>query len=959
VAELLARTKTTALDALAHQDIPFEQVVDLIASERNLAHNPVFQVAFAWMDRADDCTSAGAIELTPLHVAEKAPAKFDLVLAIEDRGDILQCQLGFASSLFDEATICRWESHLKQALICLSMDDTDQRPVGEVDIVNEQQLDELMGLEEPHPHIHVDGRRIHEYIELQAALIPDAVALSQGDAHVTYADADAIANAIADRIMELGIARGDRVMIHLPRAPLAVLAAIGALKSGAAIVPIDVSLPESRKRQLLDDCGAKVVISGAQDAFPGPDAHSLRMEIGEHPDLLPRRRSSPNGTPVSSLHDPAYVIYTSGSTGEPKGVVVEHASVANLVEAHIGILGTGRGSRVLQFSSPGFDLFIYEIVASLCRGATLCIPDQGVVLVGSELARVVEQHRISHLLLTASALGTLDPCLALDSLGVVMSVGERLPEALAQRWSERVTLWNGYGPTEATAISTAYRCASVDTGEPPIGQPVSNTRGYVLDQNGSRVARGIVGELYVGGAGVARGYLGRPDLDAERFLPDRFSKNAGDRMYRTGDLVRWRNDGNLAYMGRNDRQVKLRGFRIEPAEIEGAILAQGDVRDCAVLIREDAPGNRCLAAYVVPRDQQIDPKGLRDRLRAHLGQALPSYMTPAAWKIMDGFPLTRNGKLDVSLLPPPERWHVEDEQFEVPIGETEELVARIWCDILSLDRVDRHDNFFHLGGNSLMVVRVVSRLAKSGFNVPVATVFRHPVLHEMASNLASLVVTPYSEDAVVIRSGEGAPLFLPHDGSGLLLYAHSLADHLQWPGPILGLPCPCDAMEGLNNVASMASRMIPMIKEKQASGPYYLLGWSFGGLLAYELAASLSKAGEQIAFLGMIDSHLPAGEGKMGQLPMPSEPGAVLHQHRQRLFHLAALDYSPSHSAGVAHLFRATVGLDALAGWRHHPLELRLRVHDCPGDHHGMLRGENLVRLAKAIDSALGFQHGT
>ncbi|HEX6038060.1 non-ribosomal peptide synthetase, partial [Longimicrobium sp.] len=514
------------------------------------------------------------------------------------------------------------------------------------------------------------------------------------------------------------------VALLAERGPRTVTALLAVLQAGAAFLPLDPAYPPDRLRHMLADSGARLLVADGP-LPPGLDGDALPpvVDLRAEAEAIAARPASPPGGEVDADH-PAYVIYTSGSTGRPKGVVVTHRGIPALAEWVHGRLGLRADDRVLQFASLSFDAAVHEILPALLAGATLVLADRAALAPGDALRETLRGGRVTFATLPPSVLAVMDPA-ELPALRVVVSAGEALPPAEAARWAGAVALHNGYGPTETTVAATSAR---VEPGAAPsIGRPLAHARAYVLDGAGNPLPPGIPGELHVGGAGVARGYRGRPGLTAERFVPDPFGGEAGARLYRTGDRVRWRADGTLDYLGRLDGQVKVRGFRIEPGEVDAALRRHPAVRDCAVVVREDIPGDRRLAAYVVG---DAGP----DVLRAHLRGILPEHMVPAALVRLDRLPLTPNGKLDRGALPPP-ALAAGGHRLE-PRTELEARVAGIWGELLGVETVGVEDSFFDLGGHSLLLARLESRLARElGSPLRVVDLFQYPTVRAMTERL--------------------------------------------------------------------------------------------------------------------------------------------------------------------------------------------------------------------------------
>jgi amino acid adenylation domain-containing protein/non-ribosomal peptide synthase protein (TIGR01720 family) len=565
---------------------------------------------------------------------------------------------------------------------------------------------------------------IHHAFAEQAARTPDAVALEIAGRSLSYAELDARANRLAHHLRARGAGPERVVAIVADRAPETVVAILAVLKAGAAWLPLDPAYPADRLRYMLADSGARLVVAGG--ALPAglrpadlPEIVDLRREASD----VAARPSTDPGVPV----DPAglaYVIYTSGSTGRPKGVAVPHRGVPNLARWKRSRLGQRPGDRALQFASLSFDAAVEEVLGALLTGATLVMVGREAITPGDTLRETLRRERISFATLPPAALAVTEPD-GLPDLRVVVSAGEALPAAVAARWACAVEMHNAYGPTEATVSAASARMAA--GGLPVIGRPLEGVSAYVLDPWGDPVPPGVPGELFIGGGQVARGYLGRPALTADRFVPDGFGGGAGARLYATGDRARWLPDGTLEYLGRGDGQVKIRGYRIELGEVEAMLRADPGVADCAAVVREDEPGDRRLVAYVVGDADA-------DALRARLSAALPDYMVPGAFVRLDALPLTPNGKLDRAALPAP---GYAGQDYVAPRTPVETLLAEIWADVLGLDQVGVQDAFVELGGDSILSLMVVSRARREGLEITPAQMFEHPTIAELAAAAAA------------------------------------------------------------------------------------------------------------------------------------------------------------------------------------------------------------------------------
>jgi amino acid adenylation domain-containing protein len=573
---------------------------------------------------------------------------------------------------------------------------------------------------------------VHEGFELQAALTPDAVAVEFEDVSVTYAQLDARADHLARHLRGLGVCPDAVVGICIERSPEMVLALLGTLKAGGAYVSLDPLYPAERLAFVFSNSGARVLLTETRllDKLPA--------EVWEHRVLLdvPIPEAVRDVAPVRILPDNlAYIVYTSGSTGYPKGVAVPHRALANHMAWMQRAFPLDADDRVLQKTPASFDASIWEFWAPLLTGATLVLPRAELHLDPVELARKIKDERITILQLVPALIrvlledgGLVQP----TSLRRLFCGGETFPADLAAQAQSvlGVEVVNLYGPTEACIDATAHIYSRNDSGPVvPIGQPVDGVYAYVLDDTERPVAAGVTGELYLGGIQLARGYLGRPERTAEQFRPDPFAKEPGARMYRTGDLVRLRSDSALEYMGRMDQQLKVRGFRIEPGDVEAALRVHPGVRDAVVVAREDMLGERRLVAYTTAQSAVNAPPA--GALRAYLRERLPEYLIPSAFVSLEALPLTPNGKVDRHALPAPES--LTDTPYVAPRTPVEELLSAIWADVLGVERVGADDNFFELGGHSLLATQVMSRARAAGLSITVMDLFKHPTVAEQAT----------------------------------------------------------------------------------------------------------------------------------------------------------------------------------------------------------------------------------
>ncbi|WP_045761592.1 non-ribosomal peptide synthetase, partial [Xanthomonas albilineans] len=564
LAQLLASVKERALQAQAHQDIPFEQVVELVQPPRSLAHAPLFQVMFAWQNTPQGELDLAELEASGLGTAQTS-AQFDLALALAESEDGILGSLNYATALFERSTLDRWIGHWQHLLNAMVAEGAEDQAVDHLPLLSEDERYQVLMQWNATASDYPRDACVHELFEAQVARDPSAIAVVQGEVSLTYGELNAQANQLAHYLRELGVCPDDRVAICVQRSVEMVVALLAVLKAGGAYVPLDPAYPPERLAYMRADCGAVAVLTDAASRHLVEDSATTAVIVdlqadGERWEHLPDLNLDHHASGVTA-HHLAYVIYTSGSTGTPKGAMNEHRSVVNLALAQIRAFNVEENSRVMQFSSLSFDAFASELFVSLFCGASLHIADRGAVLAGETLTKILSEHQISHVTLPPSALNNLPEKPELSCLKTLVVAGEALSAGITERWGQGRRLINAYGPTETTVCACMHECDASITGAPPIGRPINNVRIYILDVHGAPVPIGVAGELYIGGDGVARGYLNRDDLTVERFLPDPFSADPTARMYRTGDLGRWRADGTIEFLGRNDHQVKIRGFR--------------------------------------------------------------------------------------------------------------------------------------------------------------------------------------------------------------------------------------------------------------------------------------------------------------------------------------------------------------------------------------------------------------
>jgi amino acid adenylation domain-containing protein len=857
--EFLSQVRETTLAALQHQEVPFEKLVEVLSVARDLNRPPLVQVLFALQNgpalvlQFEGLT----VELIDLDFGR---GKFDLWLNLRVTADGWSGFVEYSSDLFEEATVRRLIGHYVTLLHGI-VADPDCR-LGELPLLTAAERQQLL----------VDGnntrvsypreKTIHERFDEQAVSTPEAIAIICGGQRLTYAELNARAERLARDLRTRGVGPDTLVGLCVERSIEMVVGMLGILKAGGAYVPLDPNDPPERLAFLRSDSQSRIVLERDDlDAINSADGSSRRCCENDLTGSLKQESVAAAAGRHATAESLAYVMYTSGSTGEPKGVCVTHRGVVRLVK-RTNYVRLSANDRFLQYASPSFDASTFEIWGCLLNGGQLVLPPPGALSL-DELGRLVRQHQITVLWLTAGVFhlmvehGMDD----LHSVRQLLAGGDVLSPAHVRRALEQLpntTLINGYGPTENTTFSCCHAMTSADqVGETvSIGRPISNTQVYIVDLHMQPVPIGVHGELCVGGDGLARGYHRRPELTAEQFVPNPFGP-PGSRLYKTGDVARYRADGTIEFIGRRDHQVKIRGHRVELAEIEAALRRHPAVRQCVVIAQTDDVGDKRLIGYVVPADASV----AQDDLRRHVGEKLPSFMVPSHLMILDALPLTPHGKIDRQALPCPDA-HVITAEVVAPRDPLELQLTKIWEDVLNVRPIGIRDTFFDLGGHSLLAVKLFDRIAKAtGQTLPLATLFQCPTIEHLAGALRERNWSPAWQSLIPVQpGGSKPPLFLVPPAAGSVLRFAELAKHLGQDQPVYGLE-PLghdDRHRPLDRVEDMASWYLKEIRELQPTGPYRLAGICFGGLVAWEMALQLRQQGEDVSLVAMLDTGAPA-----------------------------------------------------------------------------------------------------
>ncbi|WP_434056957.1 non-ribosomal peptide synthetase [Streptomyces shenzhenensis] len=866
-AEALARTRAVVRDALAHQDLPFERIVEVVNPPRSAAHTPLFQTMLAWVPDRHDLLRLPGVETAPLPIAH-APAKFDLALSASESEGRVTGHLDHATALLDTVTAERWAGHLRHLLS--DMARHPHRTVDTLELMDPRERQALIGAgdatgarEEARDPSDTTATALRAasgltgLFEARARAHPTATAVTDREHALDYATLDRRANRLAHALAGRAVRPGDVVGLHARRTVDLAVGVLGILKAGAAYLPLDPGQPWERLAAMVEDAACPVVLSD----HPGADRPRDWLDIRT---VEAEAEGTAWGRPPAGItrapDQLAYVIFTSGSTGRPKGVAVEHRSVLNLFSAWHDRMGTAPGEAGSAWSSIGFDASVHELLLPLTTGGTLHIVPEEVRGDPEALFAWLREHEIVQAFLPPAYVKWVDedPDVRLRGLRLrkLLTGVESLTEAALHRMTERLPglrICFGYGPTEATLYSTAHHDPRPLDRPCPIGRPLPGTRCYVLDARMQPVPPGVVGEIHLGGAALARGYLGRPDLTEERFLPDPFVPGA--RVYRTGDLARWGDDGLLHYAGRADDQVKLRGFRIEPGEIEAALTRLPGVREAVVLADQDPAGRPRLVAAV---GRGAAAARTSAEWRAALARSLPDYMVPAVVLDLEALPLSRSGKLDRAAVLRLVHEQTSDQvNTASPRDHVEHALYRIWQRVLLHPSIGVGDNFFDVGGTSLSAIKMAHEVTEAfGRRLPVAEVMVRPTIESLAALLREDGAHRAPGSLIEFRRGSGPRVVCVHPAGGTAFCYLPLAAHLPAHAGLYGIQSPGvnPGEDVLPSVAAMAETYLRLL-EPLGEGPLVLTGLSYGGLVAHEMGRLLGQAGRGDVSVVLLDTQ--------------------------------------------------------------------------------------------------------
>ncbi|MGW1675310.1 non-ribosomal peptide synthetase [Streptomyces sp. NPDC002324] len=869
--DLVKRVRETDLRAFNHQDVPFERVVEAVNPERLLGRHPLFQIMLGWQQ--NDVNGSGqlftGVTATPEALGTNT-AKFDLAVGVAEHASDgalagLSGRIEYDTDLFDRATASALADRLVRLLGSLSANP--EAPLSAVELLTagerRQVLQEWNGTVTPLP-----GDSLPELFQEQVRRTPDAVAVEGDGTTLTYAQLNARANRLARLLIGKGVGPEQYVAVVVPRSVDLVVAMLAVFKCGATYLPVDPAYPEDRISYILDDAEPVVVVTVSSVAAGLSAYENVVLDGAGTVEALAHSAETDPGdddrTAPLSLHSPAYIVYTSGSTGRPKGVVVTALVLINLLAWQLVTIPGRPGNRVSQFSAISFDASEQEVLAALLAGKTLVIPSEDIRINPEDFAAWLDDQKVNEFFAPDLVVRAVYEAAAgqgrdLAALQEVMQGGEplHLTDQVRAFHARRphITLHNHYGPSETHVITGMPLPAdqSLWPAVAPIGRPIHNCRTYVLDASLRPVPAGVTGELYLAGAGVARGYLGRPGLTAQRFVADPFGPS-GSRMYRSGDLVRWNTRGELIFAGRADDQVKIRGVRVELGEINAVLSEHPHVGRAAAAVREETPGDRRIIAYVVPAGPHRPDVA---ELRGHAASLLPAAMVPAAFVVLDDLPLNSNGKLHRQALPAPD--YTALTTGRPPRDSREETLCRLFTEILGVERIGIDDGFFTLGGHSLLATRLINRIrAELGAEITIRTLFEAPTVAALTERLDTGGDQGAMTPLLPLRAeGTKAPIFCVHPAAGISWVYAGLMRHLDGERPLYGLQARALSEPGQlpSSVEELVDDYLALIRTVQPHGPYHLLGWSFGGIVAHGMAVRLQESGEEVALLSMMDSY--------------------------------------------------------------------------------------------------------
>ncbi|NEO16390.1 MULTISPECIES: non-ribosomal peptide synthetase [unclassified Moorena] len=913
-AEFLARIHRTVTEAQAHQDYPFDLLVQRLNPPRDASRNPLIQVDFTWRKHRwynpqtpERLAGEEVLSMEPYLAVHEQGSEFDLILGIEEIGKSLHVIWEYSADLFDAKTIHRWA----RQFICLleSIVTNPEQQIAFLPLLTGEETHQLLVQWNNNFTDYPQYKCIHQLFEEQVQRTPDSVAVVFQQEKITYRELNDRANQLARYLESIGVGLEEMVGICVERSIEMMVGLLGILKAGGAYLPLDPSYPRDRLAYLLQDSQLFLLLASEKSVARLPESQGRIVFLDKDWSVISQYSQENLGLRAkpTSL---AYVIYTSGSTGKPKGVQVEHQSLVNAYRAWEQAYQLSPENSHLQMASFSFDVFTGNWVRALCSGAKLVLCPREFLLEPEKLYRLMLQEQVDCAEFVPAVMRYLIEYLEntkqnLDFMGLLVIGSDSWSVKEYQKFRQfcgaQTRLVNSYGASEATIDSCYFESTEINLpleSPVPIGKPFANILLYILDDALQPVPIGVPGELHIGGVGLARGYFNRPELTAQKFIANPFSQEAGARLYKTGDKARYLPDGNIELLGRIDNQVKIRGFRIEPGEIESVLATRPEVGQSAVIVREDQAGHKRLVAYVVPtivfdRPRSLSPwknwsdfannplyrkqvRELTPKLRDFLKQKLPDYMVPSAFVMLDSLPLTPNGKIDRRALPAPEGTSGSNANFIAPRDTLELQLAQIWSEVLEVSPVGVRDNFFDIGGHSLLAIALIARVQRQfDKNLSLATLLQNPTIEQLATSIRSDPDSRSMSTLVAMQpDGNLPPLFLVPASSGTVLFYLDLVRNLGTEQPIYGLQAPGlnGEREPFSTLKDLAIHHIKGIKTIQPRGPYYLVGFCVGGHLALEMAQQLHQQGDTLALLGLIQSSGPEHH----RLLVDSTPGRNL-----------------------------------------------------------------------------------
>jgi amino acid adenylation domain-containing protein len=1018
--ELVGRVREISLGAYAHQDIPFEKIVEELQPQRDLSHTPVFQVMFELHNAPADTSDLPELTIRSMEI-DGGTSKFDISLALQEAGNGLLGWFEYSTDLFTAEYIARMTGHFLTLLEAIAQ-DPDQK-IGALTLLTEDEKRRILLEWNDTAAAYATEEPFNVLFEQQVERTPNDIAVLCGSNQLTYAELNQRANSLARLLIEQGISAESVVGVFMNRDVNLLTTILAVLKAGGAYLPLDPAYPAQRNRVIVGQSGTRLVITSRECLLTLDEICNSPEELTTPTllvveDALEQQRETQNLPPRALPDSLAYIIYTSGSTGVPKGAMIHHRGMINHMWGFIEGLSMTRLDVLAQTAPQCFDISVWQFLAPLIIGGRVHIfpneitHDPTRLLSEIDRAGVTIFETVPSLLQVALADVKAEKLKRpeLKSLRWLMPTGEELPAALCREWFRNypsIPLMIAYGPTECSDDVTFGRIH-----EPPdetairvpLGRPVGNCQVVILDRQFNLAPIGVPGELCVRGMGVGRGYLSMPSRTASVFVPDPFSTEPGARMYRSGDRAKWLADGSIDFLGRMDFQVKVRGNRIELGEIEAALSQVPGVSEAVVIVREDTPGDKRLVAYCLCDDKKVVTTGA---LREFLEQRIPNYMIPSLFVSLNSFPLSPNGKIDRKSLPAPDLSQSRSDSYVAPRDYVEIRLCEIWEKLLKVSPIGINDNFFSVGGHSLLALRLVAEVQQHfERTLPLVVLFERGTIKELAKLLREQIASPESTLVAIQPQGERTPVFFVHVGSGNVLCYLDLARYVGLDQPFYAIQDPSllGTMPHFESIEAMAAHYVECIRAAQASGPYMVGGWSFGGLVAFEMARQLTAAGEEVSLLAILDSGTPEIEREFERrsddaallailademsLPVTAaqlrqlEPEQRLHfvadqmnraglifdnaaevvrgqletfKYRSR----ATIGYDPGPYAGAISLFVAgekhpeeEAYPDLIEGW--HNLALGgLEVFSVPGKHHEIGREPNVQVLAAHLRSCI------